>query len=330
MKLRSALLMVSLSVAFVWLAPRMPDIRSMSGDMSWTLPTVHAQRSPAPVLPCVDPRGCPDLVVDQDKLHQWHVEVRDFEPTDCAVVEGCNRAGTRTLLRFTSNTPNFGAGDLIIGDPRAHPELFRQSECHGHLHFEEYADYRLWTPAGYAEWQRLRAANPDALAADLLKRIKRLEEKMVAGRKQGFCVIDLLPAASPNCTPPPPKYVSCRSNQGISTCYADEYHFLLDCQWIDVTGLPGGTYILEDEVNAERLFTESNYRNNASAVEIQLPTHPGRTSAANLASPASRSCASCADEPIPALIAPQKLRCSLHDAVAPARRERLGARAPLK
>jgi hypothetical protein len=300
MKVRPALLIVVLVSVFAWLSPQPPFSLRLPLGLFWSPLTVHAQRSVTPVLPCLDPRGCPDLSVDRDKLHQWHVEIRDFDPTDCPVVEGCNPAGTRTLLRFTSNTPTLGAGDLIVGNPREHPELFRQSECHGHLHFEEYADYRLWTPAGYAEWQALRAADPDALAADLLKKIKHLDRKMVAGRKQGFCVIDLLPAASPSCTPPPPKYFPCSTNQGISVCYADEYHFLLDCQWMDVTGLPAGPYVLEDEVNAERLFAESNYRNNASAIEVELPARPGRATADASAQSAPHGCAKCSDQPVPA------------------------------
>jgi hypothetical protein len=233
-------------------------------------------------IPCRDPRGCPDLVVDAAKLGQWHVDAIDFSPTDCAVVEGCvPAAGKRLVLRFTSNTPNIGLGDLIIGDPTA-PEnqgFFRLSECHRHLHFQEYADYRLWTPAGYQQWQALRAQRPGALARDLLGAHPEIAAQRVAGRKQGFCVIDLLPANIPGpygLRPGVPKYTSCSSNQGLSTGYADEYTFGLDCQWIDVTNVAPGRYILEDEVNAEHLFAESSYRNNASAIEISVPDRTGR------------------------------------------------------
>jgi hypothetical protein len=247
-------------------------------------------RAQAPAqVPCRDARGCPDLIVDERLLNQWFVDFIYFEAEDCAVVEGCVTAtGPRLVLRFTSSTPNVGAGDLIIGDPTA-PEnagFFELAECHRHLHFSEYADYRLWTPAGYQQWQALRAANPGALPSDLLAANPAVAAQMVAGRKQGFCVIDVAPYNTPgkgNLRPGTPKYVSCRSNQGLSNGYTDQYVMGLDCQWIDVTDVAPGKYILEDEVNAERLFAESDYSNNASAVEVTVPGRTGRGPTARLA-----------------------------------------------
>lgn len=205
-----------------------------------------------------------------------------YSASDCAVVEGTTQPGERRLLRFTYTTPNLGPGDLIIGAPADHPEWFEFGICHDHMHFREYADYRLWTTRGYEEWQALRANNPDALSTDLLKRIRNLDEKMVAGAKLGFCVIDIIPAtSSPDYSGPPPgpaKYFSCRSNQGISVGWADSYFFVqLDGQWIDVTGVDAGNYVLEAEVNPERLFTEVSYSNNAAAVEVSIPNRTGKT-----------------------------------------------------
>ncbi len=277
--------------------------------VAWS-PEARAQS--AGQIPCKDPRGCPDIIVDQGKLKQWHVEELTFGDTDCAVAEGCVPGrGTYLLLRFTSSTPNIGAGDLIVGDPRA-PEnepFFRFAECHRHLHFEEYADYRLWTQAGYTLWQALRAAHPDALARDLLAARPDIASDMLVGRKQGFCVIDLLPYNTPGAghlRPGQPKYLSCARNQGISNGYADEYTFLLDCQWIDVTGIKPGKYILEDEVNAERIFAESSYANNSAAIEVVVPDHQGRggKGTASLAPkrfvPYGAPCSGCTDRALPA------------------------------
>jgi hypothetical protein len=233
-------------------------------------------------VPCTDPRGCPNLVVDSGGagLRQHVVVEETYAATDCAVVEGMTQAGTRRLLRFTYMTPNLGPGDLIIGSPLDHPEWFEEFVCHGHLHFKEYADYRLWTPSGYDAWQALRASNPDALPRDLLDKNARIARQMVAGAKLGFCVIDIIPAtSSPDYFGPPPgpsKYPHCL-NQGISVGWADSYFFnQLDGQWIDVTDVAPGDYILEAEVNPERLFTETSYRDNASAVPVVVPKHPGK------------------------------------------------------
>ena len=232
-----------------------------------------------PTVPCADPRGCPDLSVNARKLNQWHADQQTFLSTDCAVQEGAvTQAGPRLLLRFTSNTPNDGQGDLIIGHPADHPDWFTLQTCHGHPHFKEYADYRLWTPYGYQMWTNLKAtAPPEALSRDLLNDNPLVAREMVMGRKQGFCVIDVIPAAIPGVLPPgPPKYLSCTTNQGISVGWADEYQFLLDGQWIDITDVPSGPYVLEVEVNAEHFFQESDYSNNAAAVNILVPNHPGR------------------------------------------------------
>jgi hypothetical protein len=93
-----------------------------------------------------------------------------------------------------------------------------------------------------------------------------LLDHFVAGHKQGFCVIDIVPYVPAA----PRNYGSCTSNQGISVGWADEYVWSLDGQWIDVTGLAPGGYVLEAEVNAERLFEELNYSNNAAAIPFSL------------------------------------------------------------
>lgn len=236
-----------------------------------------AAKSTVEVVPCSDPRGCPDLIVDADMLkNQWHIKSQTFSETDCAVIEGATQPGKRLLLLFTSMTPNIGPGDLIVGAPSDRPEWFSFNTCHGHPHFNEYADYRLWTTQGYAKWIVLRAANPGVLARDLLKKNPDLTKELVIGRKQGFCIADVIPYFSP---PPPIKYVwpdACRSNQGVSAGWADEYIFTLDAQWIDITGLAAGRYVLEVEVNAEHFFKEENYGNNFSAVDIEVPDKPGR------------------------------------------------------
>jgi hypothetical protein len=61
------------------------------------LPKASAQ---PPVVPCTDPRGCPDLTVDKNRLRQWYPVKATFSPEDCAVQEGFTKPGTRRLLLF--------------------------------------------------------------------------------------------------------------------------------------------------------------------------------------------------------------------------------------
>lgn len=217
-------------------------------------------------VPCLDPRGCPDLVTLEETMQPF-VQSTSFGPNHCAVVEGMTQAGARTLLRFTFTTPNSGAGDLIVGSPEAHPEWFEWSPCHGHYHFREYAAYRLWDPAAFAQWDALRAANPGVPAQDVLDANPDVAGGFVEGRKQGFCVIDIY-RVTPG-TLNIGKWRSC-DVQGISTGWADEYYWGLDGQWVDVTGVPRGEYVLEAEVNYHQLYVESDYDNNRAFVRVTL------------------------------------------------------------
>jgi lysyl oxidase len=239
-----------------------------------------AVQAGAQVGPCATPIGplLPDLIVDRDKLaSMMRVEEETYEAGSCTVVEGCvTGPGTHLVLRFMSSTPNIGPVDLVVGDPNnCLGDLFRLSECHGHLHFQEYSDYRLWTLSGYERWVASRTlAEPTGSGhnAALLAQAQRQGE-LVVGRKQGFCLIDisryLQGSGHAN-------YQSCSQNQGITAGWADEYHPSLGCQFVQITGLPAGDYVLEDQVNPEQLFPESDYTNNAAAVQIHLGPKHGR------------------------------------------------------
>jgi hypothetical protein len=182
----------------------------------------------------------PDLAVDEeDQRGSWVVEEQFFAPSHCAIQEGCvNGPGNRTLLKFNTTTPNNGPGDLFLGDPRNNPGMI-WSDCHQHYHFEDYADYRLFDMQG-----------------NLVAR----------GHKQAFCLVDLW--RPPGSTGPrEPNFPDC-GFQGISAGWADIYHRDLDCQWIDVTGVPNGRYVLEVHVNPARVVRETNYANNVARTEV--------------------------------------------------------------
>lgn len=212
-------------------------------------------------VPCSDPRGCPDLVVDAAKLREGGIYTQTFQETSCSVQEGSVEAGQRRLLRFTFTSPNFGNGDLIVGDPDDNPQWFEWGDCHNHWHFREYADYRLWTPEAYLEWREAKDDDPDADPASF-------GDGFITGHKQGFCVIDITRYIPTQLSA---KYHSCSSNQGISSGWADTYHYGLDGQWVDITGVEPGLYVLEADVNTEHLYLESDYSNNSGAIFVVIP-----------------------------------------------------------
>ena len=230
--------------------------------------------------PCATNTGgaLPDLIVNASKLAQYlSVGDEKFDPKMCAVQEKfVSGPGLHTLLRFTSSTPNIGAGALVVGNPASCPALFEASSCHGHLHLKQYADYRLWTPGGYDTWLALRdlsqPANVGVNAAALAQALK--DRSLVVGAKMGFCMIDTDPY-SPGANPVP-RFTSCLSNQGVSAGWADSYNASLDGQYVQIDGLRTGEYVLEVHVNATHLLPESDYRNNSTAVRVRYTAARGR------------------------------------------------------
>ena len=179
----------------------------------------------------------PDLTVNPDVTIPLIV-TKDFSSTHCAVAEGCAEPGIRTLLRFATETRNIGNADLVLGNP-VDNELFHFHDCHNHYHMEDYADYRLVDDQGI----------------------------VVSGFKSSFCLLDSYrfdPCANPV------RIYNC-SNQGLQVGWADIYTAGLDCQWIDITGVAGGHYSLEIEVNPELILEESDYTNNTISVPVTIP-----------------------------------------------------------
>jgi len=179
----------------------------------------------------------PDLTINPAESHP-HVVYRTFAANDCTVNEGCAQAGTRRLLMFATVTRNIGTADLIMGDPSTN-SLFYFDPCHGHYHYTDFAEYRLRRSDG---------------------------SLVVEGHKIGFCLEDIEqwdPAASAS------RRYDC-TYQGIQKGWADVYTEDTPCQWIDITGLPGGDYILEMETNPARHLPELNYDNNVAQIAVSF------------------------------------------------------------
>lgn len=223
----------------------------------------------------------PDLMVDVQAL-KGYLSVSDekFSPGSCSIEEGfVSGPGWHSLLRFTSSTPNVGQGALVIGDPASCPALFELSSCHGHRHFQQYADYRLWTPGGYDTWRATRdlssPTNTGSNAAYLAQATK--SRQLVVGLKMGFCMIDSVRYHDTASTTP--RFTSCTTNQGLSAGWADRYDARLDGQYLEIDGLKAGEYVLENHVNPEHLLPETNYANNSAAVRIRYTPKRGSTPA---------------------------------------------------
>lgn len=150
--------------------------------------------------------------------------------------KGLPNEALRTLLRFDSLTMNYGLREF---SPFLNPAEWIYHACHNHYHsFEVFVTYNLLFLNG---------------------------TKVAEGHKASFCLEDSL------CDIGGFPQRRCGSGiQGISRNCGDLYARHLDCQWIDITGVPSGTYNIQLHVNPYQLAIESDYRNNIIRCMIEL------------------------------------------------------------
>jgi hypothetical protein len=193
------------------------------------VPTLASAGKGSSPFPVYDNNGFPDLAIDSALLvSSLDAVTRTFSTGACELDEGSiGGPGARLLLRFDTAIVNGGDGDLAVGDPadpdNPYHDVFVWSPCHQHYHLTGFTDYQL--------------LNTDRSVAAL-------------GHKQAFCMEDVL------------RYGKTASHgytcdyQGITSGWADLYSKFLSGQWIDITGVPNGNYILRVEINAAHTFAE--------------------------------------------------------------------------
>lgn len=182
--------------------------------------------------------GKPDIMVWIDAASP-RITTETFSSTACEIEEGTITAGTHKLLRFNTQTRNIGTADLVLGNPASN-SMFEWASCHGHYHFRSFAQYRLLDSAGAV---------------------------VRTGKKVGFCLMDITRFDSG--ANPSARYTC--SNQGIQAGWADIYSSNLSGQWIDITGVPAGNYVLEIIMDPMNLIDELNESNNTGRLNVTIP-----------------------------------------------------------
>jgi hypothetical protein len=197
-------------------------------------------------------------------------------------------ASGRKLLRFTTEILNYGAGPFEVrGTRRSTGSAFdidqivhrsdgtRRSiqttasvryagDGHDHYHIRRLAMYHLWSTRGTLRDSKIGFCFFDTNARYLsLPRAPRTRQYFESGcGTRG----------------------SLHTRSGISVGWGDRYPWNFAYQWIDITGLPSGTYTLRAMVDLYGQFTESRETNNCSYARISI----GSSTVRVLAS--SRSC----------------------------------------
>lgn len=187
----------------------------------------------------------PDLVVVQSAFEN-SLQRATVTSSNCMVAEQCLTGhGTRTVIRFDTDIRNIGQTDYFIGNPANNPSQFNTNNCHNHAHYEGYAEYVLYP-------------------------MPTNGTRIPIGFKNGFCVMDLsCPAGFTS------KY-GC-GNMGVTAGCGDIYGRNLDCQWIDITDVADGQYLLAIKVNWDQSPDalgrhETNYQNNWAQVCLNIFT----------------------------------------------------------
>lgn len=192
-------------------------------------------------------------------------------------------------LGFRSAVRNVGRGPLLITGRRANGDLEEMTadqvveregapsgvrRAVGRLRYVISADHRHWHLLGFERYT-LRQVGGRAAA--------------VADRKTGFCLGDRYPVPGRDlpAAPPTARYTGrcgldrpglLTIEEGISVGYGDDYDPTLEGQYVRLTGLPSGRYLLVHTVNADRLLREVRYDNNASSLLLRLRWTGGRPS----------------------------------------------------
>ena len=216
----------------------------------WPAESFAQRTSVARNFPIYDNGGKPDLALDPQRfVAQMEIVDRYFAPDDCAIAEEVVGApGYRRLLRFDTVLMNRGDGDLVVGD-RSDPDnpyapYFVYHQCHGHYHIRYFSIYELLTLDG---------------------------QVVVAGTKQGFCFEDSFKYEDGGKS----RGYEC-VDQGITSGWGDWYYKQLVGQWIDITGVPEGDYIVRVSINTGQfspIFDEGENRySNVTKVRITIPS----------------------------------------------------------
>lgn len=172
-------------------------------------------------------------------VRDFSVSTKVFDESSPDVEDGFVAPGEHRLLRFDMIIYNVGDADAELGRPENRPDLFENSDSHGHAHLKGFNNYVLFDESG---------------------------DRTGEVRKQTFCLRDnfqIRSNASSNAQ------FDCEY-QGISAGWADEYDASLPGQYIVIDDLPDGEYTLQATTNAAGTINETCDGDNTVRVDLSI------------------------------------------------------------
>jgi Lysyl oxidase len=202
-------------------------------------------------------------------------------PSDLEITVTGPRERPVYRLGFQSAVSNIGRGPLVISGRRSGADVATMTADQvverdgaplqvvpdvGRLRYVVSPDHRHWHLLGFDRYQLRRAGRKPATVSD---------------RKTGFCLGDRYPVLGRRlgASPGAPSYTSrcglgepqlAGIQEGISVGYGDDYAATLEGQYLRLTGLRPGRYVLVHRVNADRRLRELRYGNNAASLLVKL------------------------------------------------------------
>lgn len=185
------------------------------------------------------------------------------------------------LLRYTARMVNVGAGPLELEGSRASTSTTDMTVTQ-RVYLSGGGYTTLSTPLvmfyagdGHNHWHTKDIEGGVLTRLDNGKQVGTLA-------KEGFCFFDnmqymlTLPSAPqsatyvepPSCSPNMPGALS--TSMGLSVGWGDIYPANIAFQYIDITGLPQGKYLLTASANPNDQAIESNYGNNSVWAKLQI------------------------------------------------------------
>jgi hypothetical protein len=191
-------------------------------------------------------------------------------------------------LGFRSAVRNVGRGPLLISGHRASADAATMTADQviereqgpqavvpgvGSLRYTVSPDHRHWHLLRFDRYALRRAGRPNG--------------GTTSDRKTGFCLGDRYRVLERRlrAAPPDPVHTTrCGLGdpqltailEGISVGYGDDYNATLEGQYLPLTGLRSGRYVLVHRVNGQRRMRELSYGNNAASLLLELQWRKGQ------------------------------------------------------